>query len=165
MDPIIHIGDGVAAAELDDGTMVMIWQHPATHDRWEWQVQLMEKMAAKPGDGFLMLNIIFSTSSPPPSSLRKRMQDYMKRIAPRMSKIVVVALGDSIWLSVVRTIIRALALISGESERQVVMATLHEGIAVMNRLGSRVPASEMKRAIDLATEGLGMHKARRSALS
>jgi hypothetical protein len=44
-----------------------------------------------------------------------------------------VPVGNSIWMSVVRTIVRSIYMLSGQSSRQVLASTVHEGIEHVRR--------------------------------
>ena len=162
MEPVVHTGDGVAAAEVAN-VLVMLWQKPASAARWNWQVKLLEQMALHENEGVLLLNIILSTSTPPDAALRKQMTTYLKSSGTRMRKLIAVPLGDSVWQSVVRTIIRGVALISGVSDRQVVVATIAEAIAVTREQGGRASAAELERAVGLVTAALDVNGSARAA--
>ena len=154
MEPLV--GDGVAAVELGN-VLVAIWQHPATDARWDWMKAVMDRTAENSPGGFLMLDVTAATSSPPDAALRRRMQVDFKENLPRLRMLIVVALGDSLWVSVVRTIMRAVALLSGQSHRQVVVATVAEGVAVARKLGATASAAELTQAVDELSDALGVH--------
>jgi len=150
------VGDGVATVEVGN-VLTVLWEHPATITRFEWLKAIMDRKADATPGGFLMLNVIAATSSPPDAALRRRIQAHFKEIVPRMRMIIVVALGDSLWVSVVRTIVRAVALLSGQSAHQVVVATVAEGVAIARKLGATASAAELTQAVDELADVLGMH--------
>jgi hypothetical protein len=123
----VKAGDGVAAIELGD-TLVIMWKKPATLERWKWQQALHESMIARNSNGIVCLDLILEGSNPPDSNVRATMQADFRRVGESLRRLVVVPLGDSMWLSVVRTIVRAVLLVSGQSKRQVVVRSVFEGI-------------------------------------
>jgi hypothetical protein len=119
--------DGTALAVSGD-VMLGLWQAPASMERWKWHMAELERLAAQNSQGILYLDFILPSSSPPDSTLRATMQEDFRRLGPRLRKLVVVPLGDGLWLSVVRTIVRATLVISGQSKQYVVASTIEQGL-------------------------------------
>jgi hypothetical protein len=123
----IDIRDGVGLAQLGD-TLVALWKAPASFDRWRYQLSKMETMAVSRPGGIICLDLILEGSSPPDAALRKQLQSDLRRMGSKFRRFVVVPLGNSIWLSVVRTIVRGVLLVSGQSQRLRVASTVREGL-------------------------------------
>jgi glycine/D-amino acid oxidase-like deaminating enzyme len=155
MDVVVQKGDGVAAVELGN-TLVLLWRAPATMARWEWQLELTERIAASDPKGVVILNFIAASSTPPDAAMRKRMQAYLKVSGGRIRKLIAVPLGDSIWQSIVRAIIRGVALVSGVSDRQIVVGTVPEAIVAAQANGSRASADDLRRAVAQLADALGV---------
>lgn len=106
---------------------VLVWRNPATIERWRWQMNRVERVAASRTD-MVVLNVILSTSDPPDGALRSQMQADFRKLGEKLRRIVVVPLGGSMWMSVVRTIVRGILLVSGQAQRQSVVGTIGEGL-------------------------------------
>lgn len=136
MSSQLEIVDGVGYAELGD-TMLALWKAPATQARWQEQVKRMSAMAAERPEGIVCMDLILEGSTPPSTVLRQEMQADFRRLGSALRRFIVVPLGDSLWLSVVRTIVRAVLLLSGQSQRQRVVATVRDGLTQVRLAGSR----------------------------
>jgi hypothetical protein len=112
--------DGVALKTLGSA-LVVLWQAPASIERWAWVVTHVEKLAGKYPEGISLLQLVLPSSNPPDSATRSRIQADCKRIGPRLDKLITVTVGDALWMSIVRTIVRGMLLLSGLS-RSVVFA-------------------------------------------
>jgi hypothetical protein len=151
------VGDGVALLRLGD-TCLVLWKAPAITERWEWQFREIKRASDDQPDGVLFLSIITSSSSPPNSELRKRMQEDFRGMGDKLRRAVVLPVGNSIWSSVVRTIVKGSFLISGQSKRQVVAANLHEAIdRLREAAGLHTPSRrELEDAATALCESLGL---------
>jgi hypothetical protein len=121
----IKLGDGGAVTELGD-TIIVMWSAPATLKRWQWWMALQDAFLAKQSKDILCLYLILATSDPPDGKLRWTMQADFKRMGTQIRRQVVVPLGDSVWLAIIRTVVRAILLMSGHSKRQVVTSSIAE---------------------------------------
>lgn len=88
----------------------------------------METMAASRPAGIACLDLILEGSSPPDAALRRQMQVDFRRLGSKLRRFVVVPIGNSIWLSIVRTIVRGVLLVSGQSQRQRVANSVRQGV-------------------------------------
>lgn len=121
--------------------IAVVWQAPATVPRWEWQfVHVAGAVNANP-QGALVLTIILSSSHAPDAKTRVHMQAGFKSLGPKLRMLVAVALGNGMWVSVVRTIVRGLLLLSGQSRQHQVVATLDEGLDLIRDLSSTATPS------------------------
>ena len=143
------MGDGVACVALAD-TVVMLWDKPAATARWIWFIEQATKASATAPKGVIILNIILPSSSPPDGELRGRMQKDLRAMGPALHKMVAVAMGDGMWTSVVRTLIRSILLLSGQSQKQAVVATVAEGLDHIRGIASPQTPSrpELQTAVD-----------------
>ena len=157
MSSVVEIVDGVGYAQIGD-TMIALWKAPASLSRWREQVQRMSAMAAERSDGIVCIDLILDGSTPPNTVLRQEMQADFRRLGSALRRFIVVPLGDSLWLSVVRTIVRAVLLLSGQSQRQRVVASVREGLEqVRLASGPETPgAAELEAAIAELCTALGI---------
>lgn len=128
----VRLFSGVASAALGD-TLVVLWSTPATLPRWSWQWARAEELMQAHEGGVACLVVVLSSSTPPDSALRARMKADIAAAGARLRRYVVVPLGDSVWLAIVRTIGRAVLLLSGQSEQQKVAASVDQGLALVQQ--------------------------------
>ena len=156
----IEVVDGVATQVAGD-TVVVLWSAPASPERWRRLQRHCEQVAHESPFGMVCLDLILSTSAPPDSALRAEIQECIRGLGPKMRRLVVVPLGDSTWLSLVRTLVRAVLLVSGRSKQHTVVSTVAEGIeAVLEVKSPDTPSREqltqisrgLFRALEVSTQ-------------
>ncbi|HEU4535131.1 MAG TPA: hypothetical protein VFS00_13480 [Polyangiaceae bacterium] len=141
-----RLGDGLATAVVGD-VLIAVWQSPATVERWQWLKAQVDALLTRSPGGFVCFYIILSSSTPPNAALRTKMQAHFRRLGPELRRLVVVPLGDSLWKSVVRTLVRAIMLVSGRAKQQAVAASIDEGIdRVLDVAGPNTPTRAELRA-------------------
>lgn len=111
----IETFDGVGVAMLRD-TVIVWWVSPSTTARVQWSFDMAEKARATSPKGVLVLQIIPPSSSPPDAEARKVALERFTALGPLIRKMVAVPLGDDLWAIVVRTIMRGIFLVSGNSK-------------------------------------------------
>lgn len=153
----VRLLSGVASAALGD-TLLVLWTAPATIERWSWQWARLEELMRMHDGGCICLSLVLSSSSPPDAALRGRMKLDIERCGAQIRKFVVVPLGDSMWAAIVRAIGRGVLLLSGQSDRQTVAATVEEGLRLV--LQSAKPATpsqaELERTLAELSRLLGV---------
>jgi len=153
----VEAHDGIAAMARGD-TLVTLWRAPARLDRWKWQHDKIAKLAAaKPS--VILVSLILASSDPPDGPMRARMQKDFRDLGDKLRQIVVVPLGSSMWMSVVRTIVRATLLLSGQAGRQSVAANLDDGLRrVAEFAGTETPTGpELRKMFAAMSTALGTH--------
>jgi DNA-binding CsgD family transcriptional regulator len=153
----VRLFSGVAAAALGD-TLVVLWSKPASQQRWSWSCSFVEELMRSHEAGVLLLSLVLDTSSPPDNAVRALMKADLQRFGARLRRFVVVPLGDSIWMAIVRMIGRAVLLLGGQSDKQIVAATLEQGFArLLQAAGPTTPSrSELEQAIAELSRLLGV---------
>lgn len=153
----VRVFSGVAAAALGD-TLVVLWSMPASQERWSWKWSFVEELMRSHEPGVLLFSLVLDTSSPPDSALRARMKADLQRSGAKLRRFVVVPLGDSIWMAIVRMIGRAVLLLGGQSDRQIVAASVEQGfVRLLQAAGPATPSrSELERAIAELSRLLGV---------
>jgi hypothetical protein len=152
----IELGDGVAIYPAGDA-LVILWSKPATAERWAFQLQRMEAMAASCPDGILVLVVIPSVDTPPDEMVRESMQSALRRLGPKVRRLVAVPLGHSLWLAVMRTTLRGLIIASGQSQRHRVAVSVSEGLRQLaEKAGKQSPGlEELMKGIEVLSIALG----------
>lgn len=156
----IEVIDGVATRVVGD-IVIVLWRSPASRERWKRLARACEAVAEESPHGLVCLDLILPSSTAPDATLRAEMQEDFRKIRPKMRRLVVVPLGDSTWLALVRTLVRAVLLVSGLSKQHSVVGTVTQGIdAVLEVKSARTPSHdqlhkivrELFRALDVPTE-------------
>jgi hypothetical protein len=120
--------DGIAVAVAGD-LLVALWSEPGTLERMRWLGARLEEFAANRGEGdVLMLMVILPKSSPPEATARAESNAIVRRLGGRARLVVTVPLGDSLWLLVVRAVMRTTFVLSGNAKRLSIASTEAEGI-------------------------------------
>jgi len=153
----IRLFSGVAAAALGD-TLVMLWSASATPERYRWQQGVLEELMRAHTGGVLFLSFILDSSSPPDAALRAEIKADAQRLGPQLRRWVVVPLGDSIWMALVRMIGRAVLLLGGQSDRQAVAGSVEQGFeGILQAAGPATPSrEELERALAELSRLLGV---------
>lgn len=155
----VRLFSGVASAALGD-TVVALWTAPATVERWAWHWARVEERLQGHQAGVICLSLVLSSSSPPDAELRSRMKADVERIGVGLRRFVIVPLGDSMWTAIVRTIGQTVLLLSGQSERQRVVASVDQGLSqVLAARGPETPSrGELERVLGELSRLLGAPK-------
>lgn len=120
------VGDGVAVLTRGD-TIVFLWKEAATAPRWAWQQERVRNFLASREDAIWVI-VILESSTPPNATLRARMQLDFRMVGPKLRRLVAVPIGTSLWMSVVRTIVRGVLLVSGLARLHVLAGSVEEAV-------------------------------------
>jgi hypothetical protein len=118
--------DGVAIAECGD-VLLVVWKSDATLARYDWFEPRVFAMAER-HESIAICQFILSSSRPPDAALRARLRATLVRLGPRMRRLVSVPIGDAIWLTLVRGIMRGMAILSGQSGAVFVAANVESAL-------------------------------------
>jgi hypothetical protein len=141
----IQTYDGVALAVRGD-TLTTLWKSPARLHRTKWLFDAADELSAHSPGGLLALMIILPTADPPDGPARAENARRLRALGPSVRRLVTVVVGDDLWQSIVRTMMRAMFLPYGGSRRLVLESTIEDGIARL--LESAGPATPSFAEID-----------------
>ncbi len=119
--------DGTASVASGD-VLIVLNRDPADRERWKWQVAELQQLADRTPQSVLYFLLVLPTSSPPDAALRATIQEDLRRLGPKLRKLIVVPLGDGLWVAVVRTMVRATLLLGGRAKQQIVEASIEQGL-------------------------------------
>ena len=129
--------DGVALATRGD-TCSILWKAPARQLRARWLFDQMDRLIADQPQGVLALMIILPTSAPPDRATSIEAAARVMKLRAATRRIVVVVLGDSVWQSVAKGILRV--FMPWSSSRVMFASQVDEGITKLLRVaGPRTP--------------------------
>ena len=122
----VVVSDGFAFAHGGD-TALLVYKAPARLHRIRWTFDRIEELAARaaPINGLL---IVLESSDLPDAASRAENTRRMVELRGRLRRVVTVVLGDSMRVSLVRTIMRAMFLLQGMSRVQHIVSSVDEGL-------------------------------------
>lgn len=163
-EPSVETFDGVALTECGD-VLVVVWKSAATEGRYDWFEPRLFAMAQRHAS-MAILQIILSSSKPPNAALRARVRGSLVRLGPKLRCLVSVPVGDAIWATLVRGIMRGMAILAGQSEVLTVVASMDAAFERLTQdVGPETPSAEaLARALDALGAALGVRIHRPRAL-
>lgn len=120
------VSDGVAFARGGD-TAVIVYKSAARVQRIRWVFDRIEELAARaaPLNGLL---IVLPSSDLPDAQTRAENTQRMVSLRGRLRRVVTVIIGDSLRISLARTIMRAMFVLQGMSRVQHIVCSVEEGL-------------------------------------
>jgi hypothetical protein len=153
----VETNDGVAV--MVDGDLVLsLWHSSARVHRTRWFFDVVDEAAPRNPDGILILLLILPSSSPPDAPTRAENDARLRKLGRTIRRVVTVPTGDALFHSVVRTVMRAMFLIQGKSDIQVVESSPRDGIARLLEASSSAtpPRSQIERNVKALYKALGL---------
>lgn len=125
----IVVSDGIAFAFAGD-TAVIVYAAPARLQRTRWLFDQLDALTARvaPINGLM---IVLPAADVPDADTRAENTRRMGRLRGRLRRISTVVIGDSLRVNLVRTIMRAMFLLQGQSRVQTVVDSLDEGLSLL----------------------------------
>jgi hypothetical protein len=153
----VQTNDGVALVVRGD-TVSIVYQEPARLDRSKWVYDRIDDAAASNSDSVMAFLVILPTSHPPDGPTRAENTARLRKLGPTLRRLVTVPIGDALWVNVVRTIMRGMAIVQGNLRVQVVADTIDEGIrSLLEAAGPRTPTrAQMENDLRAMYEALGV---------
>jgi hypothetical protein len=127
--------DGVAVCTAGD-VLLMLWQAPSRLERARWMLGIAERLVKRHPDGIVMIQLVLRSSSPPDGATRADINERLKSHGHLVRRVVTVPVGDAFWSSIVRTMMRAMYLVTDQTRRQVVAATARAGVERVREVAS-----------------------------
>ncbi len=124
---MVETNDGVAAIVRGD-LLLSLWQSPARVHRTRWFFDIADEAAARNTDGIVAMLIILPTALPPDAPARTENALRLRKLGKSIRRVVTVPLGDAFFLNVVRTVMRAMFVVQGQSGMQIVESSIAVGI-------------------------------------
>ncbi len=142
-----------------------MWKAPARIQRFRWLEPFVDSIG-KDYDTFVICQVILSSSDPPDAETRAAARRKFQQLENAMRRLVSVPVGDALWMSVVRTIMRGVAIVSGQRKMQTFAADVSEGIDQILAAGSghTPPRKELERAIFALCEALDVPRSELGAM-
>jgi hypothetical protein len=156
-DGQVHCKDGVALLSRGDVVLV-VYQLAARYHRTHWLFEEIEVYTeAHPGD-FMVLMVVLPTADPPDAATRAENATRLRRLGPRLRRLVTAPIGDAFRASIVRTVMRALAALQGKSGVHFVAHDVEDALErIAQGASDRTPsADQLRRDLSSLHEALGV---------
>lgn len=130
--------------------VVTLWSRPVTPENWAWHFALLEQVGRAHPQGVLGINVILTVSAMPDAQMRTRMQQDYARLGTRMRHMVAIAVGSSLWISVLRAMLRSMAHLIGMSGRLSIVASVDDALIAVGPFasGKSPPDTDLRGIID-----------------
>jgi len=122
----VKVFDGIGTLVRGD-VLLCIWKADARLPRIQHVFRELNQLLATHSD-VLLIQMILPSSGPPDSDSRDRNRRELKRLKDQIRRFVSVPVGDALRMSLVRTIMRAMTLVSGTSAQHLVDRTIAIGV-------------------------------------
>ena len=120
--------DGVAAVAAGD-VLIVLWRAAARVHRARWVHGQVERIAKRAATGFVLVQLILPSSNPPDKACRDEATATFKTYRGVMRQMLTVPLGDSLWTNIVRAIIRAAVVLTGNAAQHEIASSVADAIA------------------------------------
>ena len=153
----VHSEEGMAMVVLGD-TLITLWRDQPVLSSWLHHMHAVNELATASGEPVLLFHLILPTSTPPGSDARTRMQSDLRVLGEKVRRMIVVPVGSSLWMNLVRPIVRTVLLLSGQAKRHSVADSVEQGIVMVRQAGSvRTPRErDLRAAITSLCNALGV---------
>jgi hypothetical protein len=151
--------DGVALTTIED-TLLIVYQSPARLHRSRWAYDRADEIAAAHPEGVQALMVVLPTADAPDGPTRMENRNRLRKLGPVLRRLVTVPVGDDFRISIVRTIMRTMVWMQGQSSLLPVANTLDEGIDRLLEVATPVSPSRQQIQIALRDlyDALGLEK-------
>jgi hypothetical protein len=119
--------DGVAMLWRGD-LVLIVYQLAARLPRTRWLFDRVDEILAHRKENIIALMVILPTADPPDAPTRAENAARMRKLGPALRRLVTTPIGDEFRIRIVRTVMKAIAILQGNSRSHFVRVTIHEGI-------------------------------------
>ncbi len=127
VSPLVQTHDGVGVVCRGNLALVLYGADARLH-RTRWVFDRVDELAARNPGGIYSLMAITPNSAPPDAATRAENAKRFGQLDRVLIAMVTVALGDDFKISIVRTVMRAVILLSRKSGKHMIASTEREGI-------------------------------------
>lgn len=139
--PLAQVHDGVGVV-CRGNLALIVYAADARLHRTRWLFDRLDELATRNPEGVFALMVVTPNAAPPDAATRTENAARLRKLGKTLIAIVTVALGDDFRISIVRTVMRAMILLSRQVGRHVIASTEREGIDCLleeAKLDSRLP--------------------------
>ncbi len=157
----VEVFDGVAFTTRGD-VVLALWKEPARIHRAKWLFDRVDRVIAEQPDGVLAAYLILPSSSPPDGPARAENQRRIQSIGASFRCLLLVPIGDALWMSLVRTVMRGVAILTGNKSLGVANGVADALDKLLLAKSGRTPSrSELEGAVAELFTALGVARPER----
>lgn len=119
------------AVSMCGGVGILLWTGEPSLAANQWAVRTILSLQGKSPSAVTLLQIVAASAGTPDAETRAYIQDVYRRELSGVRRLVSAPLGDSFRQSVVRTIMRGMAVFAGKSAHMTVVSTLPQAYAAI----------------------------------
>ena len=127
VSPLVQTHDGVGVVCRGNLALVFYGADARVH-RTRWLFDRVDELAARNPGGIYSLMVVTPNAAPPDAATRAENTKRFGQLDHVLVAMVTVALGDDFKVSIVRTVMRAVILLSRKSGKHMIASTEREGI-------------------------------------
>lgn len=152
----VFVYDGVGMLFRGD-TCLAVYQKAARIERTRWLFDVVENYLLDHDTDLLAFLIVLPSADPPDAPTRQENTNRMRKIAPRVRRLVTVPIGNAFKVNVVRAIMRGLNFLLRQSDTHSIADTVEEGLDVLFEVASvrTPPARQIHEDIGAIYQALG----------
>jgi hypothetical protein len=153
---VVQVFDGVAAVSMGDA-LLTVWSSGARAARIRWVADLATELIARSDQGIVAAQFLLPSATPPGLGEVGTVRAALPGVLRSARRLVVVPMGDSVWQSVVRTVMRAGLTILGQSALISVAPSAPAALELLACASSRSTPDEvaLRAALDSIFAALG----------
>ncbi|HJL15953.1 MAG TPA: hypothetical protein RMH99_09865 [Sandaracinaceae bacterium LLY-WYZ-13_1] len=153
---------GEAEPRTEDGVgflvrgrfVLIIYGGAARLHRTRWLFESVEDVTAG-RDGLVALMLIPAGAEPPDAVTRRENKKRLERLRGRLDLLVTVPMGDAFWISIVRTVMRGMAMVHRQTGWNLVESTFAAGLDRVCGLPDVPPRTQVVQDALVLCEALG----------
>jgi hypothetical protein len=152
----VLVYDGVGMLMRGD-TCMIVYQKAARIERTRWVFDVVENYLLDNETDLLAFLIVLPSADPPDGRTRQENTDRLKKIGPRVRRLVTMPIGNAFKTNLVRAVMRGLNLVLGHSETRSIADTVDEGLDELLEFASErtPPMQQIRNDIALIYQALG----------
>jgi hypothetical protein len=160
----VEVFDGVAFLSRGD-VVLALWKAPARIHRAKWLFDHVDRVIAERPGGVLAAYFILSSSSPPDGPARAENQRRIQAIGASFRRLLLVPIGDALWTSIVRTVMRGVAIVTGNKNLAVANGVADALDKLLAARSERTPSRrELEAAVAVLFDALGVGRPERELI-
>jgi len=131
----LEVLPGCAVVTLGDVVVQVVTEGGA--GCWTLVRNALNKGATTHPSGVIFFAVVMPSAPVPSAAVRTEMQGDLQALGKGLRHVVSVVVGDSLRMSIARTVIRGMLFLSGQSARQAVVASIDEGFEIVAQSASK----------------------------
>ena len=129
--------------------MVVVYRSAARLHRTRWLFDQAEVIAARNLNGTVVFMVVLPSADPPDKETRAENSARLKKLGDKVRRVVTVPVGDGLRVSIVRTVMRALALVQVQAQSFCIANTIDEGLRRLREVATAETPSRETIVADL----------------